>query len=98
MADSRIASCLWQRPSRSCRQLENVRSSEDLDPYPATDAPTSPTPSTAKSQFSLFQFDDADVFDFGLIAPMRKACRELVGNLLRGGPAHQEPPTMAGTS
>jgi hypothetical protein len=39
------------------------------------------------SNFSLFRFDDADVFDFGLVWRMRKACRELIGNLLRGHPA-----------
>jgi hypothetical protein len=48
--------------------------------------------------FSLFQFDDADVFDFGLIWPMRKACRELIGNLLRGGPRDQAPTTISGSS
>jgi hypothetical protein len=35
------------------------------------------------SSFSFFQFDDADSFDYGLIWPIRKACRELIGNLLR---------------
>jgi hypothetical protein len=50
------------------------------------------------SKFSLFQFDDADVFDYGLVTPMRKACRELIGNLLRADPDHQAPPTTAGTS
>lgn len=34
-------------------------------------------------ELSLFQLDDADVFDFGLIWPMHKAC---VGNC--GGPGH----------
>ena len=53
------------------------------------------------SGFSYFQLDDADVFDFGLIWPIRKACRELIGNLLRGasdrrasdGEATATPPT-----
>ena len=35
--------------------VRNFRSSEDLDPYPATDAPTSPTPSTAKSQVTIIR-------------------------------------------
>lgn len=39
------------------------------------------------SKFSLFQFDDADVFDYALLWPMRKACRELIGNMLRGAPS-----------
>jgi hypothetical protein len=38
------------------------------------------------SSFSLFQFDDADSFDYGLIWPIRKACRELIGALLREAP------------
>ena len=42
------------------------------------------------SNFSLFQFDDADVFDYGLIWPMRKACRELIGNLLCGAPRGEQ--------
>ena len=42
------------------------------------------------TNLSLFQFDDADVFDFELIWPMRKACRELIGNLLRGAPRDKE--------
>ena len=39
------------------------------------------------SKFSLFQFDDADVFDYALLWPMRKACRELIGNMLHGAPS-----------
>lgn len=38
------------------------------------------------TNFSLFQFDDADVFDFGLVWLMRKVCRELIGKLLRAAP------------
>ncbi len=50
------------------------------------------------TNFSLFQFDDADVFDFGLVWPIRKACRELIGNLLRGQPQDKALTTIAGSS
>lgn len=33
--------------------------------------------------FSLFDFDDADYFDFALIRPIRKACRQLLVNIFK---------------
>jgi hypothetical protein len=50
------------------------------------------------SKFSLFQFDDAEVFDHALLWLMRKACRELIGNMLRGGPSVTNAPAPIGNA
>ena len=51
--------------------VRNFRSSEDLDPYPATDAPTSPTPSTAKSRQS--EWNARNLFTGWVNAPLTTA-------------------------
>jgi hypothetical protein len=38
-------------------------------------------------KISFFQFDDGDLFDYELLWPMRKACRQLVRELVRSAEA-----------
>jgi hypothetical protein len=38
------------------------------------------------SGFSKFTFDEADVFFYGYLMPIRNACRQIIGKILREGP------------